>query len=213
MVPNPQSIPRDERAAATASALDPHYYDSPDDPEDGGGWEEDSLDGAGAHSLANSTWAFAWSHTSAARRQDEAEEVEEEVASKAKKAGEGGMGLIKKASLGQQAEDGDDGSGGGVGGAGGRGGGKLGGLSAADEGLRRRLGKFKAPVSGDEDGESGGGGWGSKQAGGSEGRTEEDVEDEATSSSYSDLKRGKRFKKLTKMLCSVQVSGEVVWVG
>ena len=33
----------------------------------------------------------------------------------------------------------------------------------------------------------------------------EDLEDEANSSNISDLKRGKRFKKLTKMLCNVQV--------
>lgn len=41
--------------------------------------------------------------------------------------------------------------------------------------------------------------------GGSKGKMD-DLEDEANSSNVSDLKRGKRFKKLTKMLCSVQVS-------
>ena len=39
---------------------------------------------------------------------------------------------------------------------------------------------------------------------GSKGKVE-DLEDEANSSNVSDLKRGKRFKKLTKMLCNVQV--------
>lgn len=183
-----QSIPEDERTAAIAGAMDPPSFGQKNDEDDNEEVYIDSLDGAGAQSLASSTWAFVWSNTSAAARQQDKEEAEE---------AEGVAATAAAAAVAAvpQGQDGD--------GSRDKGGGRDGSITAA-EGLRRRLGMFRAPrPPGGSDDENGGGrGGGTKQSG--EGK-EDEVEDEATSSNYSDLKRGKRFKKLTKLLLSAQV--------
>ena len=165
-LPVHQSIPPDEQTAAISGAMSGPPFFWLQNNRDD--YEgEDSLGDAGAQSLDDSTWAFMWSNTSSAARQQEEEEAEE-----AKEVAAATVTAVMP---------GADSSGGNI---------------SAAEGLRRRLGKFRAPPPSDE--ESGGG----KPSG--EGK-EDEVEDEAGSSSYSDLKRGKRFKKLSKLLCSVQV--------
>ena len=166
LMPVHQSIPQDERTSAISGAMSGPPFFWLRNNRDD--YEgEDSLGDAGAQSLDDSTWAFMWSNTSSAARQQEEEEAEE-----AKEVAAATVTAVMP---------GADSSGGNI---------------SAAEGLRRRLGKFRAPPPSDE--ESGGG----KPSG--EGK-EDEVEDEAGSSSYSDLKRGKRFKKLSKLLCSVQV--------
>ena len=174
--------------------MDPHFHDDPDNMDGQEEWgEDDSLDGAGANSLPASVWAHQWSQTSAARQQEKEEMEEEEgLAEKAVVQKDKETRPVyeeEKAGSGRKA-------------------------NAGDSGLRRRLGRLiKTPGPIGSDDEAGGTGGGKPHGGGGDGdaasHKDEEMEDEATSSSFSDLKRGKRFKKLTKMLCNWQVGAVV----